>query len=99
MPDATPEIVPDQFDLLRRMNEAFKAAGQCVDASLHSVRQELGQNIEQPVRIINARFSRPVGREDLLLHPAAVKAAKGKPVDRKYVAVVRVEPDAEKAER
>ena len=77
------------------VSPAFEGTGHGTHAAGDARGDELRDESEEALRVGEALGRGPVGRVDLLFYARAVEAAVGKSVDRKNVAVVRVEPAPE----
>src|ERR1051325_6546965 len=90
--NASPEIGSGLLDRSFVLDEFLEGNRHGADAALDPSGPKLSQNIEQPLRVFETISGRPVGRVNLFLHPAAVKFAVGKSVNREDVAVLFLEP-------
>ena len=74
------------------VSPTFEGTGYRAHAAGDSRGHELCDEREEALRVGEALGRGPVGRVDLLFYARTVEAAVGKSVDRKNVAIVRVEP-------
>ena len=99
MVDREPEVAADLGGLARARDEFLVRARHRADRSIHAVRHDGREDVEEPFRVVQPFLRRPVGLEDLFLHADAVELAVGKSVDRENVAVLRIEPVLEGRQR
>ena len=94
MLDAAENVRANPPKLIVRRDEFLERTGHGAHAPFDSRRHELPQQIEQPIRIIDAVVGCPIRAIDLLLDALPVKLAVGKPVDRKNVTIISIQPAA-----
>src|SRR5690242_7140794 len=90
-----PNVVADELQLVRTVYEIFKRARERAHAAFDSLRQQLFQQIEQPIRVVKPRQVSPVRRVNLLFYGASMETAKWEPVKCENVALVPFEPTLE----
>ena len=93
------EIAIDGVNLLFTDGEFLERSGQGAHAAFAIVRQKNRQDVEEPVCVLEPLAGCPIRRKHLLLHRVAMEFPKRKAVNRKDVAVVRLEPAAKSGQR
>ena len=93
------QVVENGVEFIGPDAEFLVRAGQGADAAAHAGRQQSGEDVEEQVGVVEPLARRPVGPEDLFLHPCSVEGAVGESVDGKDVAVVFLEPALEGRKR
>ena len=74
--------------------EGFEADRHRAHRCFDPFRCQRGEEIQQPVGVLETIWRTPIGLRDVLLHPGSVEVAVRKSIDREHVAVMPLEPSA-----